>query len=160
MVTWPDGAGWAWSGLIAAPGLAAIAAIAFPAGVAHWHPDFAGWPLRLAKAMLVPALTEELAFRGLLIPARGESARPGLWIAGGLLLFVAWHVVEALTFLPGAHLFLTAPFLACAAILGAACVAMRYRTGSVWPGVIFHGLTVFLWQAACGGPDAAQLLKP
>lgn len=110
--------------------------------------------------MLVPAFTEELVFRGLLTPGRGERAWPGLWIATGLLLFVLRHVVEALTFLPGAHLFLTAPFLVCAMLLGGACILMRYRTGSLWPAVVFHGLTVFLWQAAFGGPDVAQLLVP
>jgi predicted Abi (CAAX) family protease len=109
--------------------------------------------------MVVPAFTEELVFRGLLIPSRGESARPGLWLASGLMLFVAWHVVEALTFLPGAHLFLTVPFLGCALILGAVCAAMRYRTGSLWPAVVFHGLTVWLWQILFAGPDVAQLMK-
>ncbi len=158
LVTWPDLAGWARCGAIAALGLCLITAVAFPGGVAHWRPVFDNWLPRLAKVVVVPALTEELVFRGLLMPARGEG-RAGLWIAGGLLLFVAWHVVEALTFLPGAHLFLTAPFLACALILGAACAAMRYRTGSLWPAVAFHGLVVFLWQAVFGGPDVAQLLE-
>ena len=109
--------------------------------------------------MVVPAFTEELIFRGLLIPTRGDRSRPIRWIAAGLLLFVAWHVIEALIFLPGAHLFLTAPFLICALILGAGCAGMRYLTGSMWPAVVFHGLIVFLWQAAFGGPDVAQLLK-
>jgi len=158
-MTLPDLTGWAWCGMVAAVALGLIAAVAFPLGIAHWRPALPGWPLRLAKVMIVPAFTEELVFRGLLIPGHGESRRPGLWIACGLLLFVAWHVVEALTFLPGAHLFLTAPFLECALILGAACALMRYRTGSLWPAVVFHGLTVFLWQAAFGGPDVAQLLS-
>ncbi len=159
LVTWPDVSGWTRCALIAVPGLGLIAAVALPCGVAHWQPAFDGWPLRLARVMLVPAFAEELVFRGLLIPSRGESVRPGLWIAIGLLLFVAWHVVEALTFLPGAHLFLTAPFLACALIVGAVCAFMRYRTGSLWPGVLFHGLCVFLWQAAFGGPDVRSLLQ-
>ena len=159
LVTWPDVRGWAQCGIIAALGFGLIAAVAFRAGIAHWQPAFVGWPLRLVKAMIVPALTEELLFRGLLIPGRGDSVRPGRWIAAGLVLFVAWHAVEALTFLPGARLFLTAPFLLCAAILGAGCAWMRYRTGSLWPAVLFHGLTVFVWQSAFGGPDVAQLLK-
>jgi len=157
LVTWPDGADWARCGAIAALGLCLIAVVAFPAGLAHWRPAFAGWPLRLAKVMAVPAFTEELVFRGLLTSARGEK-RAGLSLAGGLLLFVVWHVVEALTFLPGARLFLTMPFLVCALVLGAACAGMRYLTGSLWPAVLFHGLTVFSWQAAFNGPDVAQLM--
>ncbi len=159
LVTWPDIGGWGRCGIIAALGLRLIAAVAFPAGVAHWNPAFAGWPVRLAKVMVVPSLTEELVFRGFLIPGRGEIARPGRWITAGLLLFVVWHGVEALTFLPGAHLFLTVPFLLCAAILGAGCAWMRYRTGSLWPAIVFHGLTVFLWQVAFGGPEVTQLMK-
>ena len=127
-----------------------IAAVAFPAAMVHWQPAFAGWPLRLATVMVAPAFTEELMFRGLLIPPRGESGHSGRSIAVSLVLFVLWHAVEALTFLPGAHLFLTLPFLACALILGATCAWMRYGTGSLWPAVVFHGVTVFLWQAAFG----------
>jgi predicted Abi (CAAX) family protease len=158
LVTRPGVADWGRCGAVAALSLCLIAAVALPSGLAHWHPAFAGWPLRLARVMLVPAFTEELVFRGLLTPGRGEE-RPVLWLAGGLALFVAWHVVEALTFLPGAHLFLTAPFLVCAGMLGAACAYMRYHTGSLWPALAFHGLTVFLWQAAFGGPDVARLLS-
>ncbi len=157
--TWPDWTGWAQCGAIAALGLCLLAAVAFPTGVAHWQPHWADWPSRLARVMLVPAFTEELVFRGLLVPSRGESSRPSRWIILSLALFVTWHVVEALTFLPGAHLFLTLPFLHCALILGIACAGMRYLGGSLWPAVLFHGVVVFLWQAAFGGPDIAQLLK-
>lgn len=150
--------GWAQCGGIAVLGLCLLAAVALPTGVAHWRPAFDGWPLRLAKVMLVPAFTEELVFRGLLIPSRDAGAKAGYWFAVGLLLFVAWHVIEALTFLPGAHLFLTGPFLVCTLILGGACAGMRYLTGSLWLAVVFHGLTVFLWQTAFGGPDIRQLL--
>ena len=156
---WPNGMGWAQCGAIAVLTVGLIAAVAFPAGIVHWRLAFAGWPSRLARAMVVPAFTEELVFRGLLIPGPGESARPGLWVAAGLLAFVTWHVVEALTFLPGAHLFLTTPFLGGALILGAGCALMRYRTGSLWPAVAFHGLTVWLWQVLFAGPDIAQLMK-
>jgi len=157
--TWPDAGGWARCAAIAVLGLGLIASVAFPAGLAHWEPNFGGWPLRLAKVMIVPAFMEEWVFRGVLIPARGGSSRPGLWIAFGLAAFVAWHIVEASTFLPSAHLFLTAPFLICALVLGAACGGMRFVTGSLWPAVIFHGLVVFFWQAALGGPDVAHLLS-
>ncbi len=159
LVTWPDLKGWAQCGVIAVLGLCLISAVAFPAGMVHWQPAFAGWPLRLAKVMGVPALTEEVVFRGLLIPSRGESQKAWRWMAGGLALFVGWHALEALTFLPGAHLFLTGPFLVCALVLGGACAVMRYRTGSLWPAILFHAVMVFLWQAAFGGPDVAQLLK-
>ena len=158
LLTWPDVKGWAQCGAIAALSLCLVAVVAIPEGIAHWQPAFDAWLLRLAKVMVVPAFSEELVFRGALIPSRGERDRAWPWIVGGLLLFVAWHLVEALTFLPGAHLFLTLPFLVCALVLGAACAFMRYQTGSLWPAVLFHGFTVCLWQAGFGGPDVARLL--
>ncbi len=114
--------------------------------------------MRLLSVMVVPALGEEAAFRGLLIPTRGTTRRPALWIGLGVAVFMLWHVAEAKTFLPGAHLFLTPIFLACAGVLGLTCALIRYRSGSVWPCVLVHGLAVFAWQVFLGGPDVKTLL--
>ena len=157
LTTWPRPRAWAECLAIAAVSLALMAAFACLGGFWHWQPRLDGWPLRLLSVMFVPALTEELVFRGIL-PGRGESRHAALWYAGGIAAFVLWHVVEAKTFLPGAHLFLTPAFLAAAGALGMACAAMRYRTGSLWPGVIVHGLAVFAWQVFLGGPDVKTLL--
>ncbi|MBP2160874.1 MULTISPECIES: type II CAAX prenyl endopeptidase Rce1 family protein [Asticcacaulis] len=114
--------------------------------------------MRFATILLVPAVTEELIFRGLLTPTRGESGHDPWWLLAGWAAFVVWHLVEALTFLPGAaYLFLRLDFLVCAGLLGAACALMRYRTGSLWPAVLLHGVTVFIWQTALGGPGFARL---
>jgi len=159
LTSWPDVAGWRWGFVVSAVALMTIAAVAGLSGLAHWQPDFTGWPVRLGMIVLVPALSEELIFRGLLTPTRGESRYDYGWLVAGLAAFVLWHVVEALTFLPGAaYLFLRPDFLICAAILGAACAAMRYRTGSLWPAVLLHGVTVFVWQTALGGPGVARLM--
>ena len=159
LLTWPDANGWALCFLIGGMGLLLIGAIAGSGGLLNWQPRFAGWPMRLISAMCVPAFTEELIFRGLLIPGKGEVRRPIPWIALAVLAFVGWHVFEALVFLPGATLFLRPLFLLCAGILGTACAVMRYRTGSIWPAVILHGLLVWTWQVFFGGPDIAQLLR-
>lgn len=90
---------------------------------------------------------------------RGETRQPLPWLVGGVAVFVLWHVVEALTFLPGASLFFTPAFLLCAGVLGAACAVMRHRTGSLWPTVALHGVVVLLWQALFGGPSAAELMQ-
>ncbi len=157
LTTWPRPRAWAECLAIAAVGFTLMAAFAYLGGFWHWQPRLDNWPLRLLSVMLVPALTEEIVFRGIL-PSQGESRHAALWYASGILAFVLWHVVEARTFLPGAHLFLTPAFLAAAAVLGAACAAMRWRTGSLWPGVILHSLAVFLWQIFLGGPDVKSLL--
>ncbi len=158
LFTWPDQKGWAQCAVISALALLFIGMFAGFGGLIHWQPDWHNWSLRLVAVMCVPAFTEELVFRGLLIPGKGQTLRPALWIITGVALFMLWHVVEALTFLPGAHLFQTPVFLLCAGILGLTCALMRYRTGSLWPAVILHGLVVFVWQIMLGGPDIARLL--
>ncbi len=157
LTTWPDGQAWTRCALIGAAGLSVIAVLALTGGVAHWQPRYDGWPLRLAMVMLVPALTEELVFRGVLVPDRGEGRHAVLWIGLGTLAFMLWHVVEAETFLPRARLFLAPAFLASAGVLGLTCALMRWRSGSLWPCVLLHGLVVFAWQAFFGGPSIADL---
>lgn len=155
--TWPGPRDWAECLVIAVIALGLMAALAYLGGFWRWQPRFDSWPLRLLSVTVVPSLTEEAVFRGLL-PGRGESRQPWLWIGLGVAAFILWHVIEAVTFLPGARLFLTPTFLAAAGVLGLACALMRYRTGSLWPGVILHGTAVFLWQTLLSGPDIRSLL--
>jgi predicted Abi (CAAX) family protease len=159
LLTWPEANGWAQCVFIGALSLLLIGGLAGFGGLLTWQPRLAGWPLRLVSVMCVPAFSEELVFRGLLIPDKGELRRPILWIAPAILFFVTWHVFEALVLLPGAALFLQPVFLLCAGILGTGCALMRYRTGSIWPAVILHGLLVWAWQVFFGGPDISQLLR-
>jgi len=135
----------------------ALSAVALVFGLIHWQPQGDGW-LRHLGVFLMPAFTEELAFRGLLVPGRDEGRSAVRWIAFGTLAFVLWHLVEAATILPGARLFLHPAFLFCAGLLGLACAVTRYRTGSLWPAVLFHGVIVFAWQVLFGGPTVQELL--
>ncbi len=159
LTTLPSAAEWGLCAAISAATLLGIGLFAYNLGLIHWLPRNGAWVMRLIGLMVVPAFTEELVFRGLLIPSRGESRHPGRWFAVSLLAFVLWHVVEVTTFLPGATLFLQPAFLGCAALLGGSCAYMRYRTGSLWPAVILHGLLVFGWQTFFGGPAIAELLR-
>ncbi|HTM81283.1 type II CAAX prenyl endopeptidase Rce1 family protein [Asticcacaulis sp.] len=159
LLTWPDAHGGVQCFLIGALSLLLIGIVAGLGGLLTWQPRLDGWLLRLISALCVPAFTEELIFRGLLIPDRGEVHHPIIWMTFAILLFVVWHVFEALVLLSGARLFLRPIFLLCAAILGTGCALMRYRTGSIWPAVILHGLLVWAWQVFFGGPDIAQLLR-
>lgn len=160
VITWPTAAEWGQCAVVSAAILILIGLVAWASGLVQWHPRTYGWPLRLVSVMAIPAFSEELIFRGLLIPTRGESRHPARWIAFGLSAFVLWHVVEATAFLPGAGLFLSPGFLLCAVLLGGGCALMRYRTGSLWPAALLHSLLVFTWQTWLNGPAIADLLRP
>ena len=146
LVTGPDGKGWTQSALIALVATAAIALTAAVSGLLTLTPRLTP---AILTAYLIPAFTEELVFRGFV------TTRPALILS--TVFFTLWHVVEALTFLPGATLFLTPGFLAAAAILGLAAGLMRFITGSLWPSILFHGTIVALWQGLFGAPDFAVL---
>ncbi|MDR7116768.1 type II CAAX prenyl endopeptidase Rce1 family protein [Caulobacter sp. BE254] len=151
LTTLPDARGWVLCGLVAAVTGGAMAALGFSTGLYAVTPTEPGLPLRLLTVLFVPALGEEIPFRGLLVPARDEAARPRTAITLSTALYVAWHPLETLTFLPKATMFLRPDFLACTAILGLGCALMRWRTGSLWPAVILHGGFVVVWQTWLGG---------
>lgn len=146
LASWPDARGWARSAVVAGLAATAIALIAAASSFLTFTP-------RLTPAILtvylIPAFTEELVFRGFV------TTRLALIVSA--IAFTLWHVVEALTFLPGATLFLTPGFLSAAAVLGLAAGLMRLTTGSLWPSILFHGTIVALWQGLFGAPDFALL---
>lgn len=150
LATLPGPRGWALCGLVAMITGALMAAIGFTTGLYALTPATPGLPLRLLSVLFVPALGEEIPFRGLLVPGP-EARRPWRAITLSTGLYVAWHPLEALTFLPAATMFLRADFLACTAILGLGCAVMRWRTGSLWPAVLLHGGFVVVWQTWLGG---------
>jgi predicted Abi (CAAX) family protease len=158
LVTLPDFGGLGVSTAIGGLTLAAMAAVGFSGGLYHLGaPSLAGLPLRLVSVIFVPSLGEEAVFRGLLVPDRSETARPFTAIAAATAVFAGWHVVETLFLRHAAPIFLRADFLACAAILGAGCAVIRWRTASLWPAVALHWLAVVIWQTWLGGPDVEAL---
>jgi predicted Abi (CAAX) family protease len=157
LITWPDAAGWRFSLLGSAVTLAPIAVIGWADGLFQSQTDEAGLPLRLISAFFIPALGEEAVFRGVLVPDRSETARPFVAIALVTAVFTGWHAIETLFLKHAAPIFLRPDFLACAAILGAGCAVIRWRTASLWPAVILHWAAVVVWQTWLGGPDVASL---
>ncbi len=153
--TLPSTGGWAFCALVSAATLATMAAIGFTTGLYRLQPTEPGLPLRLLLVFFVPALGEEIPFRGLLTPGPGESQRPRLEVAVSTGLYTLWHVVEAVTFLKSAAgVFLRPDFLLCCAVLGLGCAVMKRRTGSVWPAVLLHWALVVIWQTWLGGVSA------
>jgi predicted Abi (CAAX) family protease len=153
LTTWPDRAGWLFSGVVGAATLAAVGAVGFSSGLYTLRPaNLTGMPIRLLTVLVVPALGEETAFRGLLIPSRDEASKPALQIVLVTSVFIAWHLVEATLIMPvAAPLFERPDFLACAGLVGLGCAVVRWRTGSLWPAVALHWSMVTIWQTWLGG---------
>ena len=158
LVTWPGAKG--WLEFLAAATLFAIvsAAIGVSTGLLHLAPRAAVEIMRVAAtALLAPALSEELLFRGVLIPGRGERASSFVWIIASTVLFTLWHVVET-AFLPGGSVFfLRLDFLTLATLLGLLCGVLRWRSRSLWPAVALHWLAAVTWIGWFGGPSLAEL---
>jgi predicted Abi (CAAX) family protease len=127
-------------------GLAALLLLAFslivlPLGLeSHWlTPGIAlPWPqgLRLAARVLVlPALTEEVFWRVLMLPHKTEILTPKKrWLVGlpMLGLFVLMHVFSSLTIYPqGFPTFVDPIFLLSATLLGLICT-VAYWAGCPW----------------------------
>lgn len=153
LTTWPDARGWWLAAIVGAGALALELGIGLTGGFLRPTPgDWSVLPMTLALAVFVPALGEELAFRGLLVPGRAEGGPAARAILLSTGVFVVWHVFEALTFMPAAApVFLRFDFLATTAVLGLACGWLRWRTGSLWPAVLLHWLEVAGWQIGFGG---------
>lgn len=101
------------------------------------------------SAFLMPALLEELVFRGWL--QRGAPLAATL----SFLAFVLWHPLQVWLNLPFARPEFTRPgFLMVVATLGFACTLTRARSGSIWPGVVIHWGAVVAWLALFGGHAA------
>ena len=108
--------------------------------------------LRVAAiALLIPALGEELVFRGILQPARMSTTKDFAVSALSLAAFVLWHPVQVWLGLPMAQPVFTEPaFLTLVAVLGALCTALTHRTGSLWPAMALHWVVVVGWKAGTG----------
>lgn len=109
----------------------------------------------LVSCLLSPGLTEEVFFRALMLPHAFENASGlMLWFWGclSLVLFVAYHPLNALTFYPvGRSTFMNPVFLLLAAVLGVACSIAYLLIGSIWPAVVIHWLGVTVWLLLLGG---------
>jgi predicted Abi (CAAX) family protease len=151
LTTTPDARGWALCGALALAAGGLMAAIGFSTGLYALTPTTPGLPLRLLTVLFVPSPGRGDPVSRPAGPGRDEARRPWIAIAVSTALYVAWHPLETLTFLPHATMFLRWDFLACTAILGLACALMRWRTGSLWPAVLLHGGFVVVWQTWLGG---------
>jgi predicted Abi (CAAX) family protease len=122
----------------------------------EWRPTFDWTILRLAiVALMAPAIGEELLFRAALLPEPEAEARLPLWpLLVSVVLFVAWHPLQALVFGPHwAQTVLNPWFLAAVAAFGVASARLYWKTASLWPSVALHWMIVVGWKALLSGPS-------
>ncbi|MCA1993928.1 MAG: CPBP family intramembrane metalloprotease [Coleofasciculus sp. S288] len=108
----------------------------------------------IATSFLMPAVTEELFFRVLLLPHPTENVSgSGLWFWGciSLVSFIIYHPLNAMTFFPqGVETFFNWIFLLLAALLGLICSLTYLQSGSLWTPVAIHWLVVVVWLVFLG----------
>ncbi len=110
-------------------------------------------PLILISLAIVPGIFEEILFRGFLLSALLNVAKPWQAILVSAMLFGVFHVVGAGQLLP--ERFLPTTFMGL--VLG----WVAYRTWSVWPGMLLHAIhngTIFVVAHRQGELPTAELI--
>lgn len=101
-----------------------------------------------ALALLLPALCEEVVFRGPLLRRPTPAA-----MALSLATYLAWHPLAAMVFRPGLLPLFTDPaFLGLTALLGALATALTVGLKSLAPAVALHWIAVAGWIVLWGPP--------
>jgi len=151
---WPDAGRWKAALGIALPAVVIVALSGYLGGWLRLDP-VVDLPSALIAAVIlffIPALAEELIFRGLLLSWFATvSQRLGNWLSIGL--YVLWHPLQALTFgPPWSAIFLQPSFLFATFILGIILTHIRIVSQSLWPVIAIHWLLVLVWKLLFGGP--------
>lgn len=157
-VTWPSWREWGWCLGVYGLGMLATMLIGFGTGLLKVQ-VVAITPIQLGVLMalifLKPCLVEETVFRGVLLPHPSEHrTQRTVWQSSifSLIVFIFAHPLNGWLIKPAVlGLFLSPAFLLCAGILGLVCTLVYLRTGSIWPPVIFHWMSVVCWILFFGG---------
>ncbi len=151
---WPDAERWKAALGIALPAAAIIALSGYLGSWLRFDPVVDLKSLLIAAIVLffVPALAEELVFRGVLLSWLVTfSQRWGNWLSA--TLFMLWHPFQALTLgPPWSAIFLQPSFLFATFLLGIVLTHIRIVSQSLWPVIAIHWILVLLWKLFLGGP--------
>jgi predicted Abi (CAAX) family protease len=112
------------------------------------------------KALITPAILEELIFRVLPLPHPMEILNWVRWIILAtviLVLFLIYHPLNAQTFFKnGKQTFSDKRFLILAAFLAIATTTAYALTGSLWIIAFIHWVVVIAWLLMFGGLDRLE----
>lgn len=153
----PEAADW-WIAIAALLIYGAIALIfGFSQGFLQykiWKADRLGTLKLGLKLFFLPALVEELLFRVLLLPTPKATTWYvwGIWAIASLMIFVAYHPLNALTFYKiGNPTFFDRRFLILTALLGVTCITTYAFTHSLLLITVIHWVVVLVWLVRLGG---------
>ncbi len=158
LTTLPSRLEWLWCGGIAALYFLTVGLLGIFSG--FLNPGPAALPGRVLPVFafiiaLKPCLLEELVYRGLFVPHREEKATVRsvlIQSAVSLAIFIAAHPLNGRFLRPQAFDAFSHPvFLVSAGLLGLVCTLTYRKTGSIYPAVVIHWLTVFAWIPFLGG---------
>jgi uncharacterized protein len=155
LTTWPDRRMWLFSAGVFIAYAVLAWGIGFATGLYRFEPHLDESLVRVfVVAFFVPAIGEEVFFRGALIPSTKEKVRALPQILLALALFLAWHPINAWLFFPEVlPLFSNWRFLLVTALLGIACSYLWRTTRSLWPPIVLHWVAVVIWKAFLGAPS-------
>ncbi len=83
-----------------------------------------GWPMAILLICIQPAIVEELAFRGLILPSLAETMSVNAAIVCSACLFMILH--------------LSIPSMPFLLLLGAVLGYLRVKSGSIYPPILLH----------------------
>lgn len=112
----------------------------------HWQT----WITVILSAFIMPGCSEELFFRGFLLPHRSEntSARVrAISIGFSWIAFLIYHPLNPL----GQSFFGDPIFLMGAGLLGIVCTITYLKSGSLWSAIFAHWSIVVIWLLMLGG---------
>jgi len=138
------------------------AAIALPIGYSQrflqfkpWHVSGQQYLLLAIRLFFMPALIEEFIFRVLLLPYPSAGITGQMWIIWAvfsLILFIAYHPINAKTFYkPGNPTFFKPVFLTLTGLLGITCTVAYFLTGSLLIITLIHWVVTTAWLTLFGG---------
>ncbi len=148
VLTWPSLRAWAETFLT----FACLAAFLVPFTI--WRAWYSQPPVSdptkilsiVVAAFFVPALSEELICRAMMIPHKTEQvSRLRFWIAiaVSLAFYIGVHPLNG--FLNNQPFFLRPDYILVVFLLGICCTVCYVRTGSIWSPVFIHMATVGGW---------------
>jgi predicted Abi (CAAX) family protease len=162
-LTFPSTSTWLKCAGVFAVFIVVTAWIGLASGFVYYEPAITNWQSAIALSLILfiaPSLLEEIFFRGLLVPHSREGAshlQAVSQIIVSVAIFVLWHPLNGWLFSPAVWPIFSNPiFLVLAALFGLAATIAYRISGSIWPSVMMHWLTVVSWVLLFGGLKVVQ----